>query len=385
MNLADFETLPETRPLVCLVLPVLQPAGAERVVAELAKRLPRHGFAVRVLCLEDEQAPVGIELSEAGVSVTGLRLSRRRSLACGRAMARWLPAHRPLILHAHLFHANLAARLACARLAVAKRREVHVLSTVHVVEHRFRPWQYFLDRVTARYCRKEICVSEEVRRFQQHRTGLPPSFFRVIENGVDLTRFRPLGDRAEPAKAPAESLTAPLVLSVGRLNVQKDFPTLLRAWQRVTVACPTAKLLIAGGGPEADRLKALTRSLQLQNVEFAGFVADVPALMQKADLYVQSSAWEGLPLSVIEAMACALPVIVTDAAGNRAVVRHEQTGLIVARGQWGPLAANIIHLLSDRQRATALATEARDEALRRFSLDRMVNDYVKLYQELLAN
>src|SRR5262249_22378724 len=156
-------------PLVVHVLPVLEPAGAERVVAELAKRLPARGFRTMVVCLENPDALIGNELTQAGVEVRGLRISRRRSLKCAKALRRILPSDRPLIVHAQLFHANLVARLAAAKL-----HDVLVLTTVQVVERRFRPWQFLFDRLTARYGTAEICVSQAVEKFHRGKTGLPP-------------------------------------------------------------------------------------------------------------------------------------------------------------------------------------------------------------------
>ncbi|MFH0940072.1 MAG: glycosyltransferase [Planctomycetota bacterium] len=362
---------------VLLVLPVLASAGAERIVAELARRLPQHGFTPSVLCLEDERAAVGEELAAAGVPVVGLRLSRRRSLACAGAILRRLPVRRPLIIHSHLFHANFATRLAYAWLSKADRAGVRVVSTVHVAEQRFRPWQFALDRITARYASKEVCVSHAVACFQQKRTGLPVSFFHVIENGIDLERFGLILRQSD--------ITTACVVSVGRLDPQKDFPTLLRAWKLVADQRPDLRLKIAGDGPDASNLKALAKKLSLRNVEFLGFVADVPALLHKANLYVQSSAWEGSPLTVAEAMACALPVIVTDADSLPELVAHNRTGLVVPKGRPEKLAQAILELSTNNEKAAALGQAARVEALRRFSVDRMVADYARLYRELIGD
>ena len=347
------------------------------MVAELARRLPSRGFDVRVLCLEDERAPVGAELAAEGVAVEGLRLSRRRTQACAREIVRRLPERRPLILHAQLIHANMAARQAFARLSPQQKNGVHVLSTVQVIEQRFRPWHFLLDRLSAKFCDLEICVSEEVEAFQRARTGLPPPFFRVVENGIDVARFTPSAEARPPG-------TAPLVVSVGRLNRQKDYPTLLRAWREVQAARPDAKLIIAGSGPQSRQLRALAAKLGLRNLEFAGFVKDVPALLRRAHLYVQSSRWEGLPLAVIEAMACALPVIVTDAQGMRVVVEDGRTGVKVPEGDGPALGRAIVELLRDPARADRLGAAARAEALSRFSVDRMVDEYASTYRELLV-
>ena len=363
------------KPEIIFVVPVLEPAGTECIVAALARGLPRHGFNASVICLEDERAPVGAALLAAGIQVHGLRLSRRRSMACAKALRERLPASRPLIVHAHLFHANIAARLAFSGMTSSARQGMHVLGTVHVAERRFRPWQFALDRWTARYARMEICVSRAVTRFHQQHTGLPPDFFRVIENGIDLERFLP---RAGPLAG------NPVVLSVGRLDPQKDYPTLLRAWKIVIATFPDATLAIAGSGPESERLKLECEALQLgKHVKFLGFVHDIPALMATAAVYVQPSAWEGFGLAVAEAMACALPVIVSDADSLPEVVTHERTGLVVPKGEAGLLAAAIVTLLSDSARARVLGQAAHAEAIKRFSVERMLADYAGLYRELL--
>ncbi len=356
---------------VVLVLPVLRPAGAERIVAELARRLPSHGFPTSVVCLEDERATVGVELAEAGVRVQGLHLSRRLALTCARRRAAVLPRSRPLVVHAHLYHANLAARLAVTRLGEA-RAGVHVVSTIHVAERRFRPWQFWIDRATASLASCEVCVSRAAARFQEARTGLPGGFFRVIENGIDLARFR-------PAIPP---LGAPRVVSIGRLDPQKDYPTLLAAWRRVEAEHATARLSIAGEGPARRRLERLARRLGLARLEFLGHVSDVPSLLASATLYVQLSAWEGFGLAVAEAMASRLPVVVSDADSLPEVVEDGRTGRVVPRRDSAAAATAILGLLADGPAAARLAEAAREEALRRFPVERMVAEYAELYRTL---
>jgi len=368
---------------VVYVLPVLEPAGAERVVAELARRLPAHGFATSVICLEDERAPVGAELAAAGVPVQGLRLSRRRSLACARGIVARLPARRPLLVHSHLFHANIAARMAHRQLSDEARRGVQVLSTVHVAERRFRPWQFALDRLTAVHARAEVCVSRAVARFQQEHTGLPAAFFRVIENGIDVGRFAD-APYPPPDRRGTGGENAPLVVSIGRLDPQKDFPTLLQAWKTVEAEFPGARLALAGTGPDEQSLRSICAFLRLANVEFLGFVQDVPALLRQASLYVQSSAWEGFGLTVAEAMAAARPVIVSDADSLPELVTDGRTGVVVPKGRPEAFAAAMLALLRDPARAAQLAAAARAEALRRFPVERMVADYARLYQEILC-
>jgi len=359
---------------VLFIVPVLKHSGAEQVVYDIATRIGAHGFAPSVLCMEDERESVGQMLTKAGVPVSGLRLWRRRAIACAKAITKQLPKKRPLIVHSHLFHANFAARLALKRLDEAERKNVCLINTVHVAERRFRPWQFALDRMTADYARTEVCVSRAVAKFQQEQTGLPEKFFRVIENGIDLARFF-------PAKTAPDG--APRVLSVGRLDAQKDYPTLLRAWKLVEAAKPDAILEIVGDGPDEEPLKALAVALKVKNVAFSGFVNDVPQRMRKAHVYVQSSAWEGFGLSVAEAMATGLPVIVSDADSLPEVVTDEKTGLVFNKGKHERLAKLILKMLNEPARAKELADAALMEARKRFTVERMVEDHAKLYRELL--
>jgi glycosyltransferase involved in cell wall biosynthesis len=366
---------------VVFVVPVLQPAGAERVVAELAKRLPAQGFSTSVICLEDETAPIGRELMDAGVSVKGLHVHRRRSMRAAGALLNELPSARPLIINSHLFHANLAVRLAVARMGRSEREGIFVLSTVQVAERRWRPWQFMLDRLTARHAIAEICVSRAVARFQQEKTGLPASFFPVIESGIDLA---PLLNSSPPDDRSGKA-GGLHVVSLGRLSPQKDYPTLLRAWTIVTRHLPGARLSIAGQGPELDRLQSLCKTLGLTNVTFKGFTKDIAGFLREGDVYVQPSAYEGFGLAVAEAMACGLPVVVTDVDSLPELVTHDETGLVVPQGQPAPMADAILKLLRDRDRARVLGDAAKAEAIRRFSVERMVRDYADLFRKTLRH
>jgi glycosyltransferase involved in cell wall biosynthesis len=380
-------------PKVVFVLPVLEPAGAERIVAELARRLPKLGFDTAVLCLEDERAPIGVELSAAGIPVAGLRRSRRSTLTCARELAGKFRELKPEIVHAHLFHANMATRFARLKLNPDENERIRLINTVHVAERRFRPWQFYMERKTAVHAQCEVCVSQAVAEFQRKRTKLPKDFFRVIENGIDLAKFTPPLEKGGQGGVSRKTATPPdppfsrggeRVVSVGRLDPQKDYPTLLRAWKKVSARFPAATLTIAGDGPERKALGRLCRKLALERVDFAGFVKDIPSLLRSADLYVQPSAWEGFGLAVAEAMATALPVIVSDADSLPEIVAHDRTGLVVPKGKPVAQAAAMIELLGDLPRARKLGRAAREEALNRFSVERMVEEYAKLYRELLA-
>ncbi|MCZ7644515.1 MAG: glycosyltransferase [Planctomycetota bacterium] len=366
---------------VWYALPVLERGGAERVVANLARRMPALGWTPAVCALERENAPVGKELAAAGVEVFGLRRHRRNTLACARDLAERLALRQPEVVHAHLFHANLAARLAARMLkGRAGAYRPRILSTVHVQERRFRPWQFALDRATARWCEKEVCVGPSVERFQRAKTGLPAGFFRVIENGIDLARY--------PARTPSLRLAARarldlddatwLVLAIGRLDPQKDHAALLEAWRRAAPA--NAELWIAGEGPERARLEARLPPY----ARLIGFREDVPDLLAACDLFVQPSAWEGQPLTVLEAMAMGCPILASRIPAHEDLLSDGKTGVLVPPGDPGLWSQALTAWLSREADRAALGSAAWAEAHLRFSADRMAREHAALYEECLG-
>ncbi len=364
------------RPAVVHVLPGSRISGAENVVCDLVRMLPDRGFDVSVVVLEAGEGELGQRLRETGTPCAALGVSRRRIGRAAARLARQVPAGPPVILHGHMIHAALASRLAVRRLSPADRRRVAVVTTMHNVDRRAVPWRFFLDRLTAGLCAREICVSEAVARFQVRRTGLRPDFFRVIRNGVDTERFRP----AEDGEGGSERLVA----SLGRLTPQKDFPTLLRAWREVEARDSGARLVIGGRGPDWGRLSRLVRRLELSRVTLPGFVEDPVALLRRASVYVQPSAWEGFGLAVAEAMAAGVPVIVSDADGLPEIVTDGVEGLVVPRRRPDALAEAILALLRDAERRRTLGLAGRRRAVAELSADRMAEEHAALYREVLA-
>jgi len=363
------------------VLPTLERGGAERVVAELARRMPARGFAPVVCCLESEAAPIGRELSEAGVEVIGLRLHRRNTLACARALARLFEKRAPALVQAHLFHANLATRLAVKFMQSERAKFApKVIGVVHVQERRFRPWQFWLDRSTARWCALEVCVSNSVEHFHREKTGLPTKFFRVIDNGVALERFRLRGPMERAALRQKLGLNAGtrLALAVGRLDPQKDHATLFEAWRQAQPA--QAELWIAGEGPERAALSANLPP----GVKLLGFRTDVADLLAACDLFVQSSAWEGQPLTVLEALATGCAVALSDIEPHREIIEDGVSGVLLKTGSVEAWTRALPELLDGVSRRAALGTMARHVAETRFSVEGTADRHAAIFREVLG-
>jgi glycosyltransferase involved in cell wall biosynthesis len=175
-------------------------------------------------------------------------------------------------------------------------------------------------------------------------------------------------------------------LAVGRLDVQKDYPNLLRAFTQVAQEREEAVLLIAGDGPLRPAMENLAHEMGLgERVRFLGIRRDVPALMNAADAFVLSSAWEGFGLVIAEALACKLPVVVTDSGGPREVVDNGRVGFLVPPRDPDALAQAMARLMNlpeaERRRMGELGREYVEA---NYSLDRVVDQWEALYTELLA-
>lgn len=184
--------------------------------------------------------------------------------------------------------------------------------------------------------------------------GIPRDRVTKIPIFVDTAHFF----SAKPAFDPRRTypLFSKIVLSIGRLEPEKNFRGLIRAFATVHKTCPDALLLIIGSGKERERLLTLARSLALEEcVKILPWARDVATYYKTCDVYVQPSSYEGWGLAVIEAMASGAPVVMTDVGCAGEVVLHEQTGLVVPVGDEQALARGILRLLENRELALGLA------------------------------
>jgi glycosyltransferase involved in cell wall biosynthesis len=366
---------------VALLSTSLARGGAESQIAQCAIRLRRRGWETAVVSLL-RPAAFAEELASEGVPVHSLAM--RPGHPDPRGLVRligFLRAFRPQILHSHMFHANLAARVARLFSPVPV-----VISTLHSVAEsrretagvRLRDLAYRLtdplaDMVTA--------VSQAVADRHRSHGAARAARLRVIPNGVDTSRYRPDQARRESARRELGIGEQFVWLAAGRLLWKKDHATLLRAFARR----PDEVLLIAGEGPESDRLRRQARELGVDaRARFLGTREDLPALMNAADGFVLSSVVEGLPMVLLEAAASGVPAVATDAGSVRECVADGETGFVVPCSDSDALAAAMSRLVSLPGGARAqMAHAARARAVERFDTDTVIAEWERTYRELL--
>ena len=281
-----------------------------------------------------------------------------------------------------VFHAHLTWPLSCkyGMLAAALARVPAIVATAHTrypLVDRFPRQPRLISRLVDRY----LAVSDAVAGQLRDDFGIDGSKVEVIHNGIDP---QPLQVQRSPALR--SMLTGgrggPVVMTVARLDAGKGHGDLLRA----ATIVPDARFVFVGDGPLRHSLESEAQSLGLgDRVVFLGQRVDVPALLACADVFVLPSLAEGLPLSVLEAMAAGVPVVATAYAGVEELVTDGHTGVLAAPGAPESLAGAILRVLENPVLARTIAVTARQRLSEGpFSVDRMVSDLVRVYETVLA-
>lgn len=354
--------------------------GTERVVLQLLAGLDRRRWRpVLFHHPEPGLAPVVDRARQLQVEIRSVpRMNTIHDLAQLSQFVRAVRAERPEIVHAHLTwplsckYGLLAAALARTPAVVATAHLCTDLSTTLTLRMQPR----FIALAVDRY----LAVSEGVARQLREDFRIPAAKVQVVRNGIDLAPFQ----RPRSA-ALRDTLTRgfkrPVVLTAARLVKQKGHCHLIDA----AVQVPDALFVFAGDGPEREVLEtqAHTRGMS-ERILFLGQRDDIPELLASADLFVLPSLYEGLPLSVMEAMAAGTPVIATAIGGTDELVTPNRTGLLVPPSDPFALAAAIQTLLAAPTLARQLADAAQRQAHRTFAVEQMVQRVVQAYEELLS-
>jgi glycosyltransferase involved in cell wall biosynthesis len=325
---------------------------------------------------------MGLEARSLGITTESLEMRRgfpdpRGLLRLIRLVRSW----RPDIIHSHMIHANLMAR--ALRLLVP----VPILvATIHSLYEGGPIWMAAY-RLTNRLVDGITIVSQAAAdRFVNDRI-VPRELLRVVPNGVDIERFQniPAGTR-ETTRASLRLNGQFVWLAVGRFTTAKDYPTMLRAFARVVEQQPDAVLLIVGRGSLQPEAESLIRELGLErSVRLLGVRHDIPEIMAAADGYLMSSAWEGMPMVLLEAAAAALPIVATRVGGNHELVREGVTGFLPPSRDPVALADAALRLmrLSEAERQ-AMGRRGREHVRAHYGLDQVAEQWETLYREVAA-
>jgi glycosyltransferase involved in cell wall biosynthesis len=355
--------------------------GSDSQLLAAAQELRARGHEVLIVSLTP-LGPMGRQARDAGIPTESLEM--RRGVPDPRGLVRLIRlvrAWRPDVLHSHMVHANLMARV--LRLFVPIPA---LVSTIHNIYEGGRVRMVAYRLTNALVDHMTIVSQAAADRFVSDGI-VPKKILTVVPNGVDMDRFRTVPARVRESLRDSMGLQREFVwLAVGRFEVAKDYPNMLRAFATVHQRHPRAVLLLVGRGTLQAESEALAQALGLEGaVRFLGVRQDVPELMSAADAYVMSSAWEGMPMVLLEAAAAGLPIVSTVVGGNDEVVRDQESGFLVPPRDPDGLGMAMVRLmeLPDADRRS-MGERGREHVRAHYGLSRVVERWEDLYREILA-
>jgi glycosyltransferase involved in cell wall biosynthesis len=373
-------TLP--RKTVCQLLHSLIVGGAEVLASRLSRQLAdRYRFVFACL---DGLGSLGEELRSEGFVVEVLNRQSGIDLSCAARLREFWRREKVDVVHAHqytpFFYAMVARRW---------RRSPPLLFTEH---GRFFPdyprtKRIVFNRLMLGRSDQVVGVGESVRRALIANEGIPAGRVEVIYNGVDPRAFdsQPI-DRAAVRREIGIEPDDLMVIQVARLDHLKDHSTAVRAIQQVAREVPKAQLVLVGEGPELDKIQRAIGQCDVQNhVRLLGLRHDVARLLAAADVFLLTSVSEGIPVTILEAMAAGLPIVSTAVGGVPEIVVPEVTGLLAPSGDDAGLARAICRLAVDRGHACELGHQGRLRAQEKFSQKQMELAYQERYDSLLRS
>jgi glycosyltransferase involved in cell wall biosynthesis len=359
------------KPRVLFVCSSLIVGGAERQLSILIPRLGTR-FETRVLTLVDE-GPFFNELQAAGIPATCVRMRRRTDVAG------WRSALRHASFHPHLVVTQSIDADVIGNVIAWRSRARHVTTEHAGPGAPSRPHQEVLRRLVARRVDATIAVSAaQIPRLV--RLGYRPETMRVIPNGVPVPRPRRARDTVRARLGiDDESFVAILVAT---LRPEKRGELFVAALREANAQDGRIRGIIAGGGSELARIRNLAGSDGV--VKVLGQRQDVPDLLAAADVACLTSRAEGVPIGLLEAMALAKPIVATDVGGVSEVVQPGSNGVLVRTSNPADFAAALLDLARDRALAHRLGERGRRRHRELFDVDRMIDEYARTFDELLA-
>lgn len=357
--------------------------GAERVTADVLRRLDRERFHAELFFLRDAGV-VGRELFGMGFGGCERLAKKRRDRRAVIRLLAHFRAFRPQVVWC-LDHRDAMTAGRVAGLASGARALVVASHATALVGKR----RLFgtTDRVLMEFTRRVIAVSSTHARHLRESEGVDPSRIAVIENGVDLAAF-PLA--SEPSRREARAAlgidaATPVILVVAGLRPEKAHDVLLGAVARMKAEGRRVRVLLAGDGELRATLQSLAESLGIgADVEFLGVRRDVARLLHASDVAVLPSVSEALPLALLEAMAAGTPVVASAVGSVPEVVHDGETGLLTPAGDPHLLSRAIGYILDDGARASHMRARARSLVEARHTIETTALRYQNLFDDVIA-
>lgn len=362
--------------------------GTELMTFSMLSRLDRTRFDVTV-CFMAKPGPVGEMYRRKRIEVRHLRSEGQPTRPAIWQLWRLLTTRRFDIIEIYGLRLNIAGRL-LGRLSGHRR----IVATQRSIDDWRRWWHVWLDRVTSRWVALYIANSQAAADRLASRERIPEQRIMVIQNGIDPAPY----GRAESGRVRAELSTtrdAIVLTCVANYREAKGHHVLVDAVARLVAVHPNVRLWLAGGDADlSDKASAYSRASVedhvaraglRQHVVFLGIRQDIPEILADSDIFVLSSLWEGMPGSILEAMAARLPVAASAVGGIPEMVVQNETGYLVPPGDAASLADALERLVEDRAGRLAMGLKGFERVGRNFSIEEKVRELEAVYASLAGS
>jgi len=359
----------------------LKMGGAEMLLYRLLINLDRKKYEPVIVSITSI-AEIGRKIEKLKVKTLDLRVKFKYDFFAFLKFIIFLKKEKPQILHSHLFHANLLGRITGKICKVPI-----IISTIHNVNFGGKLREKLL-KYTDKFCNFTIVISQIVAKEMIEKKIVPKNKLKIICNGIDFKEFN-LNKNKVQKKINRElkiKKNQNILISVGRLTEQKGYFYMIETVRILNKKYSDLIWIVLGDGEDKMKLEKQIKIENLQkNILFLGIKENVVEYLFDSDIFIMPSLWEGLPLSLLEAMACGLPVIATNVGGIPEIVKDKISGFLVEPKNPTILAEKIEYLLNlDIDSRKKMGIEGRKIVEEKFSLRKMVEKYENLYEKLLT-
>lgn len=349
------------------VIPVLDMAGAETMCQNLSVELHKMGHDVLVISLYTKETPLTENLRKNGVPVVFLGKKTGLDILCFYRLYREIQKFQPDVVHSHIYAGKYAHIAASAAGVNVKVHTVHSIAQKEADTNDKKLNGFLFKKMRV----LPVALSEEVRQSIVELYHLNPKEIPIACNGIPM-------DRCDPCSAYPK--TATNFIHVGRFGEEKNHGNLIRGFVKAHEQHPAIQLRLYGDGPLRQDMEDLVAELQAQDfIHFMGLTNDVYGAMAKADVFILPSIYEGMPMTLIEAMATGLPIITTPVGG---IVDMLEDGKEAAFTGTDPasIAESISTFVDNLALRQTLGQAARIKA-KQFSAEAMAKKYLEIYSE----
>ncbi len=351
---------------------------------ELARHLAARGHHVHVLCLSENREAYASELRDLGLSADSLYMNRysislMSDLKVALAIRRYIRNNATSVVVAHGAKAGFLTRLAGFITGTPVIYALHSMPFLRRVQGRKAIFYRYIEKLGTRMGGRLVALTESMKANLVQNKIAPESDITVIYTGIDPNGPGPRRGQRESSKALGFDPERPLIVWAGRSNRQKAPEIFLESAALIRRSQPHAQFILAGEGPMMPALMRLSDSLDLgDSVRMLPWQEDVAGMLSAATVYVMTSRWEGLPLSLLEAMALECAVVATSVDGVAEAIRHEKDGLLCIPDDANSISAQVLRLLQNDNERQRLAEEARARVVHDFSVNKMIGEWEEL-------